>query len=525
MTGNSLVFQSRHQRHLAMNSIPGMLFGTLCLLCTPCFAGSHDYGEGLQNLSSSRVLDNGNGSHDHWQGIGRLAINQGSCTASLIDTRDETASEPTPAYVLTAGHCVELSNGNIVTDSPFSGTMDFNYFADVSTFKRYPLKTVTWRSMQGVDMAIIELDASIQKLIEEGIQPLKLARDIPPYDTDMLIVGAPKGFDQITLRMAACTLQPAKEIVEGAWVWRNTFMTRCQDVRGGGSGSPVLERYTNEIIGVIGTGNFEEGIVPCLDNAPCTPIGDTFQAVPGNVYGNATTLLNGCFLQGRIATNPPSSCQLYPTFTIEGTNNPESYKRPERRDDSSLVVPTWNYRFSISTAFYRYKTVRNAMECESTQHYSDAISATDAFINAQIGTTPGFYFLCIVGVDSVTQRPEAGLLKNALSLPIEILDNKPTTPPDLSIEAEVFVKLAEAEAPYRTYSIKYGPVETTDCHAPDKYIENMPMDFFIANDKLPGKLCVIAYDKSGQASEPRIDVFNRVTGAQQATSADADAAR
>jgi len=66
MTGNSLVFQSRIQRHLAMNSIPIMLFGTLCLLPTPCFADSHDYGEGMQNLSASKILDNANGSHDHW---------------------------------------------------------------------------------------------------------------------------------------------------------------------------------------------------------------------------------------------------------------------------------------------------------------------------------------------------------------------------------------------------------------------------------------------------------------------------
>lgn len=49
-----------------MNSIPIMLFGTLCLLPTPCFADSHDYGEGMQNLSASKILDNANGSHDHW---------------------------------------------------------------------------------------------------------------------------------------------------------------------------------------------------------------------------------------------------------------------------------------------------------------------------------------------------------------------------------------------------------------------------------------------------------------------------
>ncbi|MFP3632253.1 trypsin-like peptidase domain-containing protein, partial [Burkholderia sp. SIMBA_045] len=88
--------------------------------------------------------------------------------------------------------------------------------------------------------------------IDEGIQPLKLARDTPANGTDVLIVGAPTGFEDVTLRMAACTLQPALEIVEGAWVWRNTFMTRCQDIRGGSSGSPLLDRYTNEIVGVIG---------------------------------------------------------------------------------------------------------------------------------------------------------------------------------------------------------------------------------------------------------------------------------
>ena len=496
-----------------MNSTHVLLASALFTLSAATLANSSDFGEGLQNFAPSQVLDNTDGARDHWQGIGRLTIEHNNCTATLLDTRDGLELLAAPAYVLTAGHCLGLTNGNIVTDSPISGTVTFNYFTDSSGFKSYPLKTTTWRSIQGVDLAIVELDVSLEKLIEDGVQPLRLARETPAEGTDALIVGAPKNFEQSTLRMSACTLQSSQEIIEGPWVWRNTFMTRCQDVRGGGSGSPLLDRSSNEIIGVIGTGNFDASIIPCRDNAPCTPVKGVYQAVPGNVYGNPTAFLNGCFAQGRIAQKPPSSCQLYPAFTVDtGVTSLESYQRIKQLGDGSLVTPTWNYRFSISTDFFRHKTVRTAMECESPHHYSDAADSKDAFINSEIGGEPGFYFLCILGVDSAQQEPDSGLMKNALSLPVEILDNKPTTPPDLSIATEVWVSLAKAEETHRTYSIKYGPVATTDCGQPDKYRNNVEMDFFIPGHDLPGKLCSIAYDKSGQASAPRVDLLDTATG-------------
>lgn len=508
-----------------MNSIPLLVISAVCSLCTPCFANGSDYGEGLQNLTPSLVLENTDGSRDHWQGIGRLTTGLGNCTATLLDTRDEREQPANPAYVLTAGHCIERTNGNVVTDRPVNGTLTFNYFTDSTAFKTYPLKTTTWRSMQGVDMAIVELDVSLQMLIENGVQPLKLARETPADETDVLIVGAPKGFDQNTLRMSACALQSAQDIVEGPWVWRNTLMTRCQDIRGGGSGSPLLDRASNEIVGVIGTGNFDEHLVPCRENAPCTPVGEVYQAIPGNVYGNPTAFLNGCFEQGRIAKNPPSSCQLFPAFTVDtGATTLESYQRVKHQDDGSIAIPTWNYRFSISTEFYRHKTVRKAMECESPHRYSDAERSANAFISSEIGSEPGLYFLCIVGVDSATQKPESGLLKNALSLPVEILDDKPTTKPALSIVTEVFVTLATAEEPHRTYSIKYGPAATTDCNQPENYRNDMEMDFFVPSDKLPGKLCSIAYDKSGQASEPRVDVLSLATDAHEVASPKAEVA-
>jgi len=499
-----------------MKSISLLLTGMLCSLCLQGIAHSRDYGEGMQNFTTSKVLENADGTHNHWRGIGRLYIN-GSCTATLLDTQDPSVTQATPAYVLTSGHCIEKGNGNIVTDKPVSGVMQFDYFADTALFKTYALKKVAWRSMQGVDLAIIELDVSLQKLIEEGIQPLELARQKPADGTDVLIVSAPQGFEQTTLRMAACTLQPAREIVEGPWVWRNNVMTRCQDIAGGSSGGPIVNRRSNEIIGVIGTGNLAAGFAPCDEHAPCTLVGDTYKTIPKNVYGNPTVFLNECFIRGYIVKDATSSCPLYPAFTVSAdANEPARFKRLKKRKDGTLEIPTWNYRFSISTAFYRHKTVRAAKDCESGHYYSDAISSTGAFIDTEIGARPGFYFLCILGVDSAAQRAETGLIKNGLSLPVEVLDDTPTAPPVLSISSGVGVELASGE-PYRTYSVKFGPLNTTDCSKSEQYLPDSHMDFWFPDAELPIKFCTIAYDKSGHPSEPRTEILNPTTSTPGAT--------
>lgn len=484
-----------------------LLSGILCLSSALSIAHGRDYGEGHQNFTESTVLKNKDGSHNHWRGIGRFTTKLSNCTATLLDTQDPSSSLPTPAYVLTAGHCIELTNANIVTNKPISGFMQFNYFTD-TTPQNYVLKRIAWRSIQGVDLAIIELDVSLQTLLKEGIQPLRLATSRPADGTDALIVGAPLGFDEITLRMAACTLQPAGEIVEGPWVWRNTLMTRCKDIKSGSSGSPLLDRRTNEIIGVIGTGNLTIQAYPCEQHAPCTPAGGRYIAIPGDVYGNPTNFLSGCFVQGRLVQDETSFCPLYPVFSVSAAaDSPQRYRRVGKKDDGSADIPTWNYNFSIDTPFYRHKTVRTAMDCKQAPGYSGTISAKNAYINTAIGDQPGLYFLCILGVDSADQRPEEGLTNNALSLPVEILDNTPTAPPELSFTAGVQVLTTDNELPGRTYAYKYGPTGTTDCSDKTDYSTSEYLYAWVENSDLPGTFCTIAYDISGQASEPRTDIL------------------
>lgn len=408
-----------------MNSISLLIISTLAVTSSISVAETRDYGKGMQNFTAPTLLDNVSSSLDHWQGIGRLRT-EGVCTATLLDTRSKTGIQRPPAYVLTAGHCINLSNGRIDRNAPISGTITFNYFKDGTKFKTYDLKKVKWRSMQGVDMAIVELSVSLQTLISHGIQPLKLARATPAYDSAVLIVGAPQSS---TLELAACTLQPASDVIEGVWTWRNNFMTRCKGIQNGSSGSPLLDRYSNEIIGVVGTGNQDPTLIPCEINAPCTFTGNAYSAILGNVYGNPVAHIRDCFFTGFMVEN---FCELYPTFNIETDDaTPALYKNIKIPHDNEFTPPVWNYKFSIDTAFFRHKTVSTAKMCESPEGYSTAIHSANAYINDKIGTQPGRYFLCIIGTSSAAQEIKPGLLRNALSIPAVLTIDESVSAPDL----------------------------------------------------------------------------------------------
>jgi hypothetical protein len=306
-----------------------------------------------------------------------------------------------------------------MTNSPIFGSISFNYFTDASQHKHYDLKTVKWRSMQGVDLAIIELEnVSLQQLINDGIEPLKLATRTPDRDSDVLVVGAPQ---YRSLQMSACTLQPASDVIEGQWVWRNNFMTRCQGIEPGSSGSPLLDRSTNEIIGVVGTGNFDDLRTPCIINNPCILKHGRYTAVRNNVYGNPTAFLQGCFKEGVMVEDDASACQLYPTFNVTSQQPPTSIKL-KRGKDKKVIAPDWDYQFTIDTTFYRHKTVSVASECENPLHYGSVEPSANAHINNQIHWQNGRAFLCIVGVESEQQPLDTGLMRNALSLPVNLLN-------------------------------------------------------------------------------------------------------
>lgn len=486
-----------------MHSIRLLLLSTLGLIVPGCFAAPHDYGEGVANLLPAITLDSSKGLRDHWQGIGRLTTDT-VCTATLLDTLEATGVQRPPAYVLTAGHCINLSNGKIMQNQPIKGSMTFNYFSDPEKFKTYALKAVKWRSMQGVDMAIVELDVSLSTLIESGIRPLKLSSSTPAVNTEVLVVGAPQ---YETLEMAACTLQSAPDIIEGEWVWRNNFMTRCQSIKGGVSGAPLLDRYTNHIIGVVGTGNASPPLAPCHLHEPCIPTENGYSAIEGNLYGSLTPHLRSCFRSGFLFEN---HCELYPAFNVETDKRPSAkYKRIKISKSGVATTPTWDYRFSIDTAYYRHKTVREAKHCESPLHYSAATSSNNTVINSKISSRTGRYFLCLIGTDSVAKELSPGLLRNALSLPVVLLEDEVVALPDFSLRNDADHRRITAGGASVWYSYKVGPSNTTDCQNSEGFsAKSRTLDVFVDKRDLPATFCSVAYDEIEDRSDVRIDQLN-----------------
>lgn len=186
-------------------------FLLLTAFSVPAYSSPVDYGKGVENFSPSQHLTNKDGENNHWMGIGEYKSREhGSCTAFLIDTNNSRPSDS--AYALTSAHCVGKENGVMRIDDPIEATITFNNFIDTTAASRtFPLQKVAWSSIQGVDLALLELGVSQGELLALGITPMKLARQAPSDDSDILIVHKPVG---APLQMSACTHMPSPAIFE-----------------------------------------------------------------------------------------------------------------------------------------------------------------------------------------------------------------------------------------------------------------------------------------------------------------------
>lgn len=455
-----------------------------------------DFGEALANLSPSKVLENRDGRYNHWNGIGRIESTDGMrCTATLLDTRSPASPAGAPAYLLTSGHCVEKKNGLIVTDRAVKGTVQFNYFTD-SKAHTFALKRIVWSSMQGVDMALIELQDSLGTLIDAGIEPIRIAEEVPAEGRDILLVGAPLKPGTGHLRLAACTQQNSGEVLEQPWLWRHTVKNQCLDAGPGGSGSPVLTRDSNEVFAVLGTttqGNPTAAPAELPKGFPVLSLDSS--------YGNPVTFLRHCFVDG-VLSQEPEQCSLFPVFSVTFKTPAKHYAKIGLDEQDRTFYPDWNLNFSLDTPFYRYKIVDQASECESPHHYSPALAAEDTRINDPIGPEPGMHRLCIVGVTSAEERPSPGLMRNALTLAVELLAAGPTDQPKLDIVRDNYGFNLYTHSNPRGFSHhtgKSGPPQSTDCANPEGY-RQLGRPRYVPASSLPLKVCTRAHDVNGQAS-------------------------
>jgi V8-like Glu-specific endopeptidase len=386
---------------------------TTCTSAAWALANKQDWGEGIPDFSSAQPLNNDNGKYDHWQSIGRVKTDNGmTCSGALIDTRHTVDAQDGPAYVMTSGHCTNLNPNLVVEDAATSGQVIFNFFQDTSEYaKSYPVIRINWSTIRGQDISILQLDRTIGQLISDGVQPLKLASRLPA-EKDILIVGAPiEGHIQ---RMA-CPQENSTGLIEGPWAWQEQVSNRCLDVVSGISGSPVLGRYNNEILAVVGTTTRGSGQSRCSSGAPCEVLDGNVSKQANTNYATPSIGMQACFNEGHFDRHN-AACPLGPAFTFAATQPTDWHVKLER-DPSGQVVPwLWVQRFAVDRPYYRYKFTRTLNECAVSGGYSEAFASDGSGQNEwrrELRDGAGMYLLCIKGQEEKFAAPGQWDARNA----------------------------------------------------------------------------------------------------------------
>ncbi|MNO91244.1 hypothetical protein D3C76_827840 [compost metagenome] len=463
----------------------------ICLgltLSTPLLA--MDYGQDLPSPSEPHLLSNSQGENRHWTGIGRINLpGNRQCMGSLIDTRRTHDQANGPAFVVTAGHCVSQRNGVIVQDQPLQASITFNYFADTQEDRhRIATRRTVWSSIQGSDLAVLELDTPLARLLELGITPLQLGAP-PAQDSAVLVVGEAT-VPNVGLRLRACTEHDLPILIEQPWVWRNLKRNDCRGVTEGVSGSPVIERTSNRLVGVVNS-----------------LTGEDVSSIP-------VTRLLDCFKDGQIDLST-EHCHLLPGFQAVRQPN-ETFKRLHKLSDND-TPPRWGFAFTLDTPRYRYKATRDALACENPEGYSGTLPATGPLlIDDPIGLETGWHFLCLVGVDSADELAWRGLMANALSVAVELLPAVAVPAPDMTVErmgnGDMRVTWRTNPPNLQLYRVKKGAPEQTDCADPTGYRMLRHQHFVFKHTDLPLKLCSQAEDVVKQRSTPREDLLEATPG-------------
>jgi uncharacterized protein (TIGR03437 family) len=441
------------------------------------------------SADSSQLLQNADGRSAAYNGIGRFR-GPATCTAFLVRTADSA-----PAYAFTNGHCLGFLGANeVVLDRPLTGTLTLNWFIDTPA-SRYavPLKRAVWASMKGVDLAIVELQATAADLAARGFRPLPLATAPAAEGDAVLNVGAPSTSippGEEFLRLGACTLGPRVDLLEFRWRMPGFLRNDCPDVKGGSSGSPLLDARTGEAIGIVNTGTvdeFERGAgYDCYLNHPCefTP-GRKPRVLDNTSYAFPLDGVRECFDAAGVFDLQRAGCPL------------DRGAQPVLTQTARVVASAkaaWSVPIPAGAGSYRYKIVEDPRSCAAAEGYraGEAPRITDAFTPGPAG----FSFLC------VTAGPTAEF---AAMLFLQVDDEPPAVPLAYNLrdlDAAWSLELFFAPPEISNLSYKTGPDIAGACDDPSGYRFYLRVPIHLEKRAAPHRVCVIAEDEPGNRAAP-----------------------
>ena len=441
----------------------------------------------------SMLLSNSDGRNDRWRGIGHFR-GSSQCTAVLIATGNEDG----PAYALSNGHCIEWLANGAVTDVS-TGDVIFNFFVDTQEQQiPVPVARVAYSTMQGLDVAILELEPTLGSLRVQGLQPFELAQTPLPIGEQVRVLGIPVvGIDaeESFLRQEVCRTTGRADLLEFEWHFFDTYRTTCQDIFGGSSGSPLFSTESNTLYALINT--VVAGDTPCYLGMPCE-IGEGQVALnPMHSYATPVDGLGACFGgSGRFALTP--DCPLPPIDQLELSGFPLSAGMPPL---------TWDLTLSGTQPFYRYKTgPASATDCRVPDGYSAPIALADrSHIDDPIPTGDGAYLFCVQAGESPSVDATWQSLDHPTVIWAEVDTVPPTKVPQLHVQdfgdsyrVEPLFEVPELS----DFLLKVGPANATDCATDEDYFRYRRIPIRIPKADAPVRVCVIGFDFANNATPP-----------------------
>jgi uncharacterized protein (TIGR03437 family) len=466
---------------------------------------------------SSELLSNANGTNDAFAGVGRFRSSL-TCTAALIDPSGSGASDA-KAWLLTAGHCISLEPYGVIRDQPLTAQVVFRFFADTPPADRVTVRTraTGWATMKGIDLALVELDATLGDLMSQGIRPFLLASSAPEAGRAVFwtgISGSPIPPQLQFVRLGRCALGHSVHLLEGPWIWNDDLSNNCPDLYAGASGSPLFDAETGAVIGVIGTTtllNFQQGPdYDCQVNRPCVIRRGGTAMERDTSYAADVQGVVRCFDQTNALDLQRPGCPLDPGFqlTIQSGAN-------EVRPEVDGKPATWDTMLKGTQLYYAYKHFRAGEDnCGSFRGYSTPILVADnPMISDPIGREDGYYFLCVIAgdtssFDSSWQQPSHA------SIRFKRLDSQPPLVlVDYEIETLqnayrlVFGTGGEGTSDLGIALEKRGPLSATDCADPSGYRVQLSIPDTIRPSDYPARICLKISDKAGNFAAPAVFDF------------------
>ncbi|WP_242208881.1 MULTISPECIES: serine protease [unclassified Pseudomonas] len=460
------------------------------------------------------LLSNAGGDFNHWNGVGKIFKgDRPYCSAFLLDTRETGKEANGPAYIMTNAHCTSIRVGAIA-DIAYQGQMQFNFFHDTRAgAKRYDIDKVNWASFASTDIAILQLGTSLDSLIKDGITPLKLAAAAPGNVSQVNLVSAPA--TAAGLRLSTCTQEPTHTtLIKYLNVHTNYQKQNCKGIEPGSSGAPVIDVTTGEVTGILSGTTY--GIASddlCFWHGLCGNNKKKSLLPHQASQSFPVDYLSTCFTNGKFNLGA-ENCALSAHSNFQFRLNSRAitdiglHKAPT---STNQLTPKWDIAFSMSTEFYRFKTVRDAQACYSPDKYSDRISTINAKVQSAIGREAGLHYLCLIGANSIDQQADIGYLGNAQILAARVvtpvLEQLPA--PTLTVEPDgdyLFIKYREEPDRNLWTQIYTGPVEETNCSEinPERY-SKVDDGFYTPIKALPLTLCSFTMDRNLSVSEVRVD--------------------